>query len=76
MQINSKVEMLEEKIIKTEQENENYIKRKVRNMFAMLQKKVIVFDNGKFAVEIPDAELTEGMGFVWERKKKGLKNDN
>jgi len=50
--------------------NENYIKRKVRNMLAMSRKKVVVFSNGKFVVEIPDAELTEGMGFVWERKKK------
>lgn len=70
MQINGKVEMLEEKITKTEQENENYIKRKVQNMLAMSRKKVVVFGNGKFAVEIPDAELAEGMGFVWERKKR------
>jgi len=42
-------------------ENERYIERKIKNMLAMSQKKVIEFDN--FAVEIPDPELVEGMGF-------------
>lgn len=57
-------------IVKAEQENEKYIKRKVKNMLAMERKKIIVFGNGKFAVEIPDMELVEGMGFVWERNYK------
>jgi len=58
------------KNIKTEQDNEKYIKRKVRNMFAMERKKVIVFGDGKYAVEIPDVELAEGMGFIWEQKNR------
>lgn len=47
-------------------ENERYIKRKIKNMLAMSRKKVIVSDN--FAVEIPDMELAEGLGFEWEKK--------
>lgn len=47
-------------------ENERYVERKIKNMLALSQKKVIVFDN--FAVEIPDPKLVEGMGFEWEKK--------
>lgn len=36
-------------------------------MLAMSQRKVIVFDN--YAVDIPNMELVEGMGFEWEKKK-------
>ena len=47
-------------------ENGRYVERKTKNMLAMSWKKVIVFNN--FAVEIPDPELVEGMGFEWEKK--------
>lgn len=47
-------------------DNEAYIRRKVRNMLAMERKRILRF--GNYAVEIPDIELAEGMGFEGELK--------
>ena len=52
--------------MKRRSDNEAYIRRKVRNMLAMERKRILRF--GDYAVEIPDIELAEGMGFEGELK--------
>jgi len=52
--------------LEVKDENEKYIRRKVKNILAMSRKQIVTF--GNFAVEIPDPELVEGMGFEWEKK--------
>ena len=59
-------EFEQRKQLKKAEENERYIRRKVKNMLAMSRKQIVTF--GNFAVEIPDPELVEGMGFEWEKK--------
>ena len=56
----------EKKALKRKVDNEAYINRKIKNMLAMSRK--TVFRIGDIAVEMPDVELVEGMGFEYERK--------
>ena len=56
----------EKEKMKRRSDNEAYIRRKVRNMLAMERKRILRF--GDYAVEIPDIELAEGMGFEGELK--------
>lgn len=53
--------------LKIKQQNEQYIRRYVRNMIARENGAVIKVAEGIIAT-MPDLELCEGLGFEWERR--------